>query len=84
MQVKPIADHLANTVLGMAQEREQILQQVIQQYNEMLVMLQQLKKGEIELGRLIVTDDGWKLMPEAPQSNGKGSAKEAKEATKVT
>ena len=35
---------------------------------ETLQLLQAVKKGEISLDRLIVTDDGWQVTPERPQS----------------
>lgn len=53
-----------------------ILEKRDQAAKDTLALLSGIKSGEIDLARLIVTDDGWRLMPPPPTPSANSNKKE--------
>ena len=50
-----------------------LTRKVAEGQRQMLSILKQIKSGELSLDRVIVSDDGWQILPEPPPDPGKPS-----------
>ena len=56
--------HVSRELMRVGAEREDILLAVIEENKSMHTLLKALKSGEIPLSRLVVSADGYDIMPE--------------------
>lgn len=70
--------HLAQTLLHYAEQRESFYQEAVSENKLTLMLLQDLKAGNVSLDSLVVSDDGWQVLKdeEEPDDSGNGVAAE--------
>lgn len=70
MQILGTYEALSQNLLGHIEEQGNSLRGIIKdlqgEKSETLDLLRQIKQGSIDITRLIVTDDGWRLLPPEP------------------
>lgn len=68
MKAPSYTHHLSQMLLQLLDTREQFLVQA-QSDNELtLKLLQDIKDGTVDPSQLVITDDGWQLMPPEPSA----------------
>lgn len=67
MQVRPLSERVNAAMFQIAAEFEQALQEEIANHRGTLNLLQRLKRGELGLDQVVVSDDGWRVMPPEPK-----------------
>ena len=66
MELKPLAQNLIERIFPMIVEYEEALRVEIENHKQAILAFKALKGGEASLSDLVVTDNGWELMPPAP------------------
>ncbi len=66
MQIKPLRLLILENMYSMVEERQSVLEHLLQEYQGTLDMLGKVVSGEIDRSRVIVSQDGWQLLPEEP------------------
>ena len=63
MQVTPLAQRVTESMFQIAAEFEMALSEEIANHKNTLGLLQRLKSGDVSIDRVVVSDDGWQVMP---------------------
>ena len=76
MQMKPLAERITESLFQIAAEYEEGLKHEAEQHRNTLDLLKRLKRGEVSLDEVAVTDTGWRLLPPEPKEelNGRNGA----------
>ena len=69
MQVRPLSQRVTESMFQIAAEFEEALQEEMQNHRSTLALLQELKKGSIDLSEVAVSDNGWRRIPPEPDDN---------------
>ena len=74
--MKPLAERVTESLFQIAAEYEEALKHEADQHHNTLDLLQRLKRGEVSLDEVAVTDSGWRLIPPEPKepSGGNGAS----------
>ena len=63
MQVIPYYQHLAQNLLHFMEQREEGHGKIAAEYKLTLKLLQDIQAGVVDVKSVVITDDGWQLMP---------------------
>ena len=72
MQMKPLAERITESLFQIAAEYEEGLKHEAEQHRNTLDLLKRLKRGEVSLDEVAVTDSGWRLVPPEPKEETHG------------
>lgn len=67
LQIKPLRLLILENMYSMVEERQSVLEHLLQEYQQTLDVLGKVVSGEIDRSRVIVSQDGWQLLPEEPE-----------------
>lgn len=64
--MQPLAGRVLQMIYPLLEEDQQELAKLEGEHRKTLNLLRQVVKGEMDPSRVIVSDDGWQIMPEQP------------------
>ena len=66
MQVRPLSQRVTESMFQIAAEFEAALEEEIANHKNTLDLVRRLKTGEVSLDSVVITDNGWRVLPPEP------------------